>query len=394
MPGLAYNGPFIHHVDVNSNHHHGDLFGPEVLDAHWDGLNLPFVQLPNVGALPNFPKKHKACWPAQFQSSWLKIKEQQAKLLSSELSNEKGVKYTSSGESEHNLQAMVVDFMENDSCEIRDSMSDSDNGMTAIDKLCEKLEVLISTTESPDRELLAKVTNVVLAINEDTDLIHSSSEPSECKGSCTRRFVVKYLRSCGYNAAMCKSQWPNSGRVPGGEYEYIDVIFEGDPVSEDRFIVDIDFKAQFQIARPTQHYQAALQALPPIFVGTTAKLVQVLEMMSEAAKCSIKQNCMHLPPWRTIEYMKAKWLSLSAERTSDLPPTSSELQRVSVPCSFHRRGGIQVPISIQTKQCGEQLRRTRALLVEVKMESEIPAATTTTQNKGRANLLRKRPPPK
>lgn len=142
MPGLAYNGPFIHHVDVNSNHHHGDLFGPEVVDAHWDGLNLPTVQLPNVGALPLFPKKHKACWPVQSQSPWLKIKEQQAKLLSSEVANEKGNgKYTSSGESEADLQAMVMDFMENDSCEMWDNMSDSDNGITPIDKFCENLQV-------------------------------------------------------------------------------------------------------------------------------------------------------------------------------------------------------------------------------------------------------------
>ncbi|CAM6089189.1 unnamed protein product [Calypogeia fissa] len=399
MPGLAYNGPFIHHhVDVNSNHHqHGDLFGPEVVDAHWDGLNLPVVHLPNAGALPFFPKKHKACWPAQSESPWLTIKEQQAKLLSSELANEKGSKhYTSSGESEADLQAMVMDFMENDSCDVRDNMSDTDSGMMPVEKFCENLKVLTSSTDSPDRDLLANVTLVVLDINEDTDLIHSS-DPSECKGSCTRRYVVKYLRAHGYNAAMCKSQWPTSVRVPGGEYEYIDVIFEGERSAKERFIVDIDFKAQFQIARPTQHYLAALQALPAIFVGSTAKLEQVLELMSEAAKSSIKQNSMHLPPWRTVEYMKAKWLTPSPERrTSDLQ--FSSVQQTVAPCSFHRRSGAggmdKVPNSIQTKQCGEQLRRTKvSLLAEVK-GSTIPAIGTTHAKviSSRANLLRKRPP--
>lgn len=78
------------------------------------------------------------------------------------------------------------------------------------------VQVLTSSSDFADRELLANVTMVVLDINEDTDLIHSS-DPSECKGSCTRRYVVKHLRSSGYNAAMCKSKWHNSGRVPGGE---------------------------------------------------------------------------------------------------------------------------------------------------------------------------------
>jgi uncharacterized protein (TIGR01615 family) len=41
-----------------------------------------------------------------------------------------------------------------------------------------------------------------------------------------------------------------------GEYEYIDVIMEGD-----RFLIDIDFRSEFEIARSTKAYKAILQSL-------------------------------------------------------------------------------------------------------------------------------------
>lgn len=72
-----------------------------------------------------------------------------------------------------------------------------------------------------------------------------------------------------------------------GEYEYIDVVFDDGQLKE-RLIVDVDFQVQFEIARPTQQYEAALKILPAIFVGSTSKLQQILEFMSEAAKAYLE----------------------------------------------------------------------------------------------------------
>ena len=89
-----------------------------------------------------------------------------------------------------------------------------------------------------------------------------------------------------------------------GEYEYIDVIIQGE-----RLLIDIDFRSEFEIARSTGAYKAILQSLPYIFVGKPDRLVQIVSIVSEAAKQSLKKKGMHFPPWRKAEYMRAKWLS-------------------------------------------------------------------------------------
>lgn len=89
-----------------------------------------------------------------------------------------------------------------------------------------------------------------------------------------------------------------------GEYEYIDVNVEGE-----RLLIDIDFKSEFEIARSTKNYRAVLQSLPSIFVGKPDRLQQIVAVVSEAAKQSLKKKGLHFPPWRKPEYMRAKWLS-------------------------------------------------------------------------------------
>lgn len=96
-----------------------------------------------------------------------------------------------------------------------------------------------------------------------------------------------------------------------GEYEYIDVIEEGE-----RVILDVDFRSEFEVARSTGRYKSILQLLPFIFVGKADRLVQIVSIVSEAARQSLKKKGMHIAPWRNPEYMKAKWLSSYTRVTS------------------------------------------------------------------------------
>ena len=89
-----------------------------------------------------------------------------------------------------------------------------------------------------------------------------------------------------------------------GEYEYIDAIIEGD-----RYIIDIDFRSEFEIARSTKSYKSVLQMLPNIFIGKTDRLLKIINIVSDAAKLSMKKKGMPFPPWRRADYVKAKWLS-------------------------------------------------------------------------------------
>jgi uncharacterized protein (TIGR01615 family) len=93
--------------------------------------------------------------------------------------------------------------------------------------------------------------------------------------------------------------------ICSGEHEYIDAVV-GDGV---RLIVEVDFRSEFDLARSTKAYRAALQALPPLFVGTPDRLGQIVAVVAEAARQSLKKKGLHYPPWRKPEYMRAKWLS-------------------------------------------------------------------------------------
>ncbi|KAL2510748.1 Protein of unknown function (DUF506) [Abeliophyllum distichum] len=121
------------------------------------------------------------------------------------------------------------------------------------------------------------------------------------------------LIALGYNASICKSRWEKSSSFPSGEYEYVDVMIEGE-----RFIIDIDFRSEFEIARSTKAYKLILQTLPNIFVGKADRLEKIIGVVSDAAKQSLKKKGMPFPPWRKADYVKAKWLSPYTRTTPGL----------------------------------------------------------------------------
>ncbi|KAK1379942.1 Guanylate kinase [Heracleum sosnowskyi] len=166
---------------------------------------------------------------------------------------------------------------------------------------------LIQCATVTERNLLADTSNIV-------------EKHKICKQKDDlRRILTDELVILGYNASICKSRWEKSALYPAGEYEYIDVLVDG----EERILIDIDFKSEFEIARPTSNYKTILQSLPYIYVGKADRLKQVVSIISEAAKQSLKKKGMHIPPWRKAEYMRAKWLS-SYTRTTASPNESTE----------------------------------------------------------------------
>lgn len=111
-----------------------------------------------------------------------------------------------------------------------------------------------------------------------------------------------------------------------GEYEYIDVIVNGE-----RFLIDVDFRSEFEIARQTSGYKELLEFLPLIFVGKSDQIRQIVSMVSEAAKQSLKKNGMHFPPWRKADYMRAKWLSSYTRDSGEKPMVTITATAVAEP---------------------------------------------------------------
>lgn len=91
-----------------------------------------------------------------------------------------------------------------------------------------------------------------------------------------------------------------------------------------RLIVDMDFKSEFELARPTQSYKELNDILPNTFVGTEEKLDKVISLVCSAAKKSLKKMGLHVPPWRKATYMQSKWLSKDCKKIS-ISPTNMEL---------------------------------------------------------------------
>ncbi|XP_042492882.1 uncharacterized protein LOC122072585 [Macadamia integrifolia] len=138
------------------------------------------------------------------------------------------------------------------------------------------------------------------------------------KTTSLKKLLTMKLRLDGYDASLCRTSWVSTFNCPGGDYEYIDIMMKEDKGGPGRLIVDIDFKSQFELARPTSSYTQLTDTLPSIFVGSETKLNKVISILCTAAKQSLEERGLHVPPWRKTNYMQSKWLS--EYRKVCLPP--------------------------------------------------------------------------
>ncbi|KAI3819368.1 hypothetical protein L1987_13197 [Smallanthus sonchifolius] len=188
-------------------------------------------------------------------------------------------------EDSNEKQSFSVDGSEDE----YDSVNCFGNSINAFDPL--KSLVLCETVN--ERNLLVDVAKIV-----------DKNKICKKKDEISLKIVTDGLVAAGYTVSICKSRWEKTSTYPAGEYEYIDAVIEGD-----RLIIDIDFRSEFEIARSTKSYRSVLQMLPHIFVGRPDRLQNIINIVSDAAKQSLKKKGMPLPPWRRADYVKAKWLS-------------------------------------------------------------------------------------
>ncbi|KAK3193660.1 hypothetical protein Dsin_024970 [Dipteronia sinensis] len=187
----------------------------------------------------------------------------------------------------------------NDSSEDELDSYFGDSNLSSSGEALEILKSLVPCASVSERNLLA-----------DTAKIVEKNKISKRKDDICRKIVSDGLLALGYDTCICKSHWDKTPSYPAGDYEYIDVVIEGQ-----RLIIDIDFRSEFEIARSTKTFKSILQALPYIFVGKADRLQKIIAIVSEAAKQSLKKKGMHIPPWRKADYIKAKWLSPHARAT-------------------------------------------------------------------------------
>lgn len=160
-----------------------------------------------------------------------------------------------------------------------------------------------------------------------------------------RQASASWLRHNGYDAAICTTSWPQSVGKTGGQNEFIDIL--GDLATRskaaERILVDIDFPRHFQIARPTPEFSALFKQLPHVFVGTKTRLLQIIAVMSDALKRSLRSASMPLPPWRRAEHLHAQWFSPHMRSTPEgvhVPVKECPVPRKRFSASFARKVGV------------------------------------------------------
>ncbi|KAF5729085.1 hypothetical protein HS088_TW21G01242 [Tripterygium wilfordii] len=127
--------------------------------------------------------------------------------------------------------------------------------------------------------------------------------------NCLMKEVSGRLQNSEFNSAICRSKWRSSPDIPSGEHTFIDVMDNSSTKKgEVRVIIELNFRAEFEMARASEDYNRLVQRLPEVFVGKIERLSNVIKILCLGAKKCMKEKKMHMGPWRKHRYMQAKWL--------------------------------------------------------------------------------------
>ncbi|CAF2156562.1 hypothetical protein HID58_024568 [Brassica napus] len=137
--------------------------------------------------------------------------------------------------------------------------------------------------------------------------------------SCLRGEISRHLRDvAGYDCVISKSKWRSSQDIPAGEHEYIEILDRSDSKKgEMRVVIELSFRAEFEIAKGGEEYKRLISRLPEVYVGKTERLRSLIKILCIAGKKCLRDKKMHMGPWRKHKYMQAKWLG-TCDRSSSL----------------------------------------------------------------------------
>ncbi|KAK4387371.1 hypothetical protein Sango_2343700 [Sesamum angolense] len=143
--------------------------------------------------------------------------------------------------------------------------------------------------ETPEAE--AEVYGKILFYLKDMEYYSKDKAMSKLK----KHWILLRLQMDNYEAHLCKTSWSTPFATPSvfqfkGDYEYVDVMMRSGCKEVMRVIVDIDFRTQFEVARPTPDYQQLTNAIPMVFVGTEEKLERSISFICSAAKHSLREG--------------------------------------------------------------------------------------------------------
>ncbi|GER27588.1 hypothetical protein STAS_03290 [Striga asiatica] len=147
---------------------------------------------------------------------------------------------------------------------------------------------------------------------------------------CLRQAVFNQLCSKGFNAALCKSKWKRTHKIPGGTHEYIEVIASTKSRTKHGiFVVELGFRDEFKMGKACDEYNKLTEPLPEVYIGKTEHLNAVIRVVCDAAKESAREGKIHIGPWRKREFMEMKWSASSEGKFLCTSPDEQHLACVS-----------------------------------------------------------------
>ncbi|XP_004289090.1 PREDICTED: uncharacterized protein LOC101298943 [Fragaria vesca subsp. vesca] len=180
------------------------------------------------------------------------------------------------------------------------------------------LQATLHRTSSIESKI-RQATKEVLRETIDSTCCRCSREVAGDCRNCLQSEICNRLISLGYNCAICKSKWKSSASTPSGEHTYLEVLDNSNPKrGETRVVIELNFRAEFEMARASQDYNRLISFLPEVFVGKAERLRALIKILCNAAKKCMKEKKMHLGPWRKHKYMQAKWFAAFQRSTPGL----------------------------------------------------------------------------
>ncbi|KAH9606295.1 hypothetical protein KSS87_006461 [Heliosperma pusillum] len=178
---------------------------------------------------------------------------------------------------------------------------------------------------------------------------------------CLRQGMYNHLCNAGFVCLLQKSKWKTSHDIPSGEHTYLEVKEESSRNKEEvRVIIELNLRAEFEMAKASQEYNKLIKKLPQVYVGKAERLRNIIKILCGAAKMCMKDKKMHLAPWRKHNYMQAKWLNTCNDfnftKTTEKP--SSET-------SYPDTRLVKSRASLLTRSLIKGLSRTHCQTVEV-----------------------------
>ncbi|TYH39261.1 hypothetical protein ES332_D12G168100v1 [Gossypium tomentosum] len=218
-----------------------------------------------------------------------------------------------SNDSEENLRDFVVDDEDANNDEDPSEIEQRKIFWEAQEKLLQATLYRTTSLESRIRQATKEALREIDAVGVQCTC--QRPEDGGCR-NCLQRELSIRLQSVDFNCYICKSKWRSSPEIPSGEHTYLEVVDKSKAKKgKVRVVIELNFRAEFEMARASEDYNKLIAVLPELLVGKAERFKALTKILCLAAKKCMKEKKMHLAPWRKYKYMQAKWLGTYERRT-------------------------------------------------------------------------------